>query len=69
MTRSQGTAAVESGAGTRVAVGVALGNPNTLYTHLGDWVGWVALAGFAFFMFFPDLLKRRQAKQQAAQES
>jgi apolipoprotein N-acyltransferase len=48
---------------------VPLGDPNTLYTHLGDWVGWVALAGLVFFMFLPDLLKRRQAKQQAVGES
>lgn len=48
---------------------VPLGNPNTLYTRLGDWMGWIALAGFAFFMFYPDVQKRRQAKQQDTQAS
>jgi len=48
---------------------VPLGNPNTLYTRLGDWVGWIALAGFVFFMFFPGVLKRRQRKLEATQEA
>lgn len=48
---------------------VPLGSPNTLYTRFGDWVGWVALAGFVFFMFYPDVLKRRQRKREAAQEA
>jgi len=32
----------------------------TLYTRLGDWMGWISLAGYAFFMVFPELLKKRQ---------
>jgi apolipoprotein N-acyltransferase len=28
---------------------VPLGAANTLYTRLGDWAGWLALAGFAIF--------------------
>jgi apolipoprotein N-acyltransferase len=55
------------GAAFALVADVPLGNPNTLYTRFGDWVGWVALAGFAFFMFYPDVQKRRLAKQQAAQ--
>ena len=42
---------------------VPLGSAGTLYTRLGDWVGWLSLVGFVFFMVFPDLLKRRQKKQ------
>lgn len=37
----------------------------TLYTRLGDWMGWVSLAGFVFFMIYPDILKKRQQKQAA----
>jgi len=46
---------------------VELGTPGTLYTRLGDWMGWISLAGFAFFMIFPDVVKRRQKKQAARQ--
>ena len=35
----------------------------TLYTRLGDWMGWISLAGFIFFMIFPDIVKKRQEKQ------
>jgi apolipoprotein N-acyltransferase len=35
----------------------------TLYTNLGDWMGWISLAGFIFFMIFPDIVKKRQEKQ------
>ena len=56
------------GAAFALVADVPLGNPKTLYTRFGDWVGWVALAGFAFFMFYPDVQKRRLAKQQAARD-
>lgn len=35
----------------------------TLYTRLGDWMGWISLAGFVFFMIFPGMLEKRQKKQ------
>ena len=38
----------------------------TLYTRLGDWVGWISLAGFAFFTFFSGTLEKRQRKQAAS---
>lgn len=38
----------------------------TLYTRLGDWMGWISLAGFVFFMFFPGTLEKRQRKQAAS---
>jgi len=46
---------------------VELGTPGTLYTRLGDWVGWISLVGFAFFMIFPDVVKKRQKKQTQGQ--
>jgi apolipoprotein N-acyltransferase len=43
---------------------VSLGSGNgTLYTTLGDWLGWVSLAGFIFFMIYPGIVKKRQEKQ------
>ena len=38
----------------------------TLYTSLGDWMGWISLAGFIFFMIYPDIVKKRQQKQAAS---
>ena len=46
---------------------VPLGTPGTLYTRLGDWVGWLSLIGFIFFMVLPDVIKKRQKKQAAKQ--
>ena len=46
---------------------VPLGSGNTLYSRVGDWVGWLSLAGFIFFMIFPDVVKKRQQKQAAGQ--
>jgi apolipoprotein N-acyltransferase len=37
----------------------------TLYTHVGDWMGWLSLAGFVFFMVLPGVLKKRQGKKNA----
>jgi apolipoprotein N-acyltransferase len=44
---------------------VPLGSGDTLYTRLGDWVGWLSLVGFAFFMVLPEVIKRRQKKEPA----
>jgi len=41
--------------------------PGTLYTQVGDWMGWLSLAGFVFFIVLPEVLKKRQDKD--AQES
>lgn len=38
---------------------VPLGAGTTLATRLGDWVGWLALAGTLGFMLLPALLRRR----------
>jgi apolipoprotein N-acyltransferase len=45
---------------------VPRGSSDTLYTRLGDWVGWLSLAGFVFFMILPEVIKRRQKREAAA---
>ena len=40
----------------------------TLYTRLGDWMGWISLAGFIFFMIYPDIVKKRQEKKLSKSE-
>jgi apolipoprotein N-acyltransferase len=45
---------------------VPLGSANTLYTRVGDWVGWLCLVGFVAFMFLPDVIKKRQEKKTQA---
>jgi apolipoprotein N-acyltransferase len=42
---------------------VPLGSSNTLYLHLGDWLGWISLAGYVFFVVFQTVETRRQKKQ------
>jgi len=54
------------GAAFALVADVTLGTGTTLYTRVGDWVGWLCLAGFIFFMGFQEITKRRQkAKPQA----
>lgn len=36
-----------------------LGTANSLSVRLGDWIGWLNLAAFAFFAFLPSILARR----------
>lgn len=38
-----------------------VGTADSLYIQLGDWLGWVALAGMAFFTFFSGKLEKRAA--------
>jgi apolipoprotein N-acyltransferase len=45
---------------------VPLGSANTLYTRVGDWMGWLSLAGFIVFMILPDVIKKRQEKERRA---
>ena len=45
---------------------VPLGGATTLYTRLGDWLGWISMAGFIFFMIYPDVVKKQQEKANAA---
>ena len=43
---------------------VTLGEGNTIYTRLGvDWLGYLSLAGFIFFMIYPGVVDRRAKKE------
>jgi apolipoprotein N-acyltransferase len=47
-----------------VIADVTLGEGNTLYTRLGnDWLGYLSLAGFVFFIIFPSVVERRAKKE------
>ena len=49
----------------QVLVGdVPLGSGRTLVNTLGDWMGWVSLAGLGFFWVFMEVEKKRQKKAQ-----
>ncbi len=41
---------------------VAMGSGATVYTSIGDVLGWVALAGFVFFIIFQAVTNRRAKK-------
>ncbi|MBM3125321.1 MAG: hypothetical protein FJZ87_09645 [Chloroflexi bacterium] len=51
--------------GSRVTLvgDVALGPDHAPYTYLGDILGWVSLAGYLFFMFYPSVVEKRLKKQ------
>jgi apolipoprotein N-acyltransferase len=53
----------ESGRAVLVA-DVTMGSGNSPHRFLGDWLGWVSLAGFVLFIVFETLIGRR-AKRQA----
>jgi apolipoprotein N-acyltransferase len=50
--------------GSRVTLvgDVTLGSGPSLYTSLGDVLGWVALAGFVFFIVYPTVIESRAKK-------
>ena len=41
---------------------VPLGSGNTPFLYLGDWLGWIALAGYIFFVVFQIMTERRAKK-------
>jgi len=41
---------------------VTLGADHAPYTSLGDILGWAALAGYVFFMFYPSVVEKRARK-------
>ena len=57
--------------GSRVSLvgDVSLGSGPTTYTFLGDILGWVALAGFVFFMVFQSVTERRAKKAALQREA
>jgi len=50
--------------GQVVAADVPLGTGDTPVVRLGDWVGWIALAGMVFFMIYDPLTKARAKHRQ-----
>lgn len=46
-----------------LVVDVPLGRGNTIYNRVGDWLGWVSLAGYVFFMFAGDALEKWESKR------
>ncbi|MCX6071729.1 MAG: hypothetical protein NTU91_12885 [Chloroflexi bacterium] len=51
------------GAGALTLVAdVPLGTAGTLYTRMGDWVGWLALLGWIAFIALQSVEERRQKK-------
>lgn len=47
--------------GQVVVADAPLGTGDALAVRLGDWVGWIALAGMVFFMVYDPLVMRRRA--------
>jgi len=47
---------------TMLIADVPMGTANALQTRLGDWIGWLALAGMIFFTIF-DAVTARQQKE------
>lgn len=47
------------GAAFALVAYVPLGTVTTLYSKLGDWVGWLSLAGFIFFTVLQEITKRQ----------
>ena len=42
---------------------VQLGNGKSTYHAVGDWLGWISLAGFAFFTVFQMVVEQRAKKE------
>lgn len=51
-----------NGSRTALVGEVNLGSGPTVYTSLGDILGWVSMAGFVFFIFFQAVTERRAKK-------
>lgn len=56
-----------AGANAVVVADVPLAQANSLYTHVGDWMGWVSLAGFVFFMIFQSRVESQAKKANKAE--
>jgi hypothetical protein len=39
-----------------------LAGRSSFYTKVGDWLGWVSLAGFVFFMVFQSVVESKAKK-------
>lgn len=54
--------------GQTVIADVPLGKGDALAVNLGDWTGWIALAGMAFFIVYDPLTKARARRKQEEQK-
>lgn len=52
-----------NGAAFALVSDVPLRTTTTLYSRLGDWPGWLSLAGFVFFIVFQEMNRRQQKTQ------
>ena len=48
---------------------VSPGSGNTPFLYLGDWLGWLSLAGWIFFVVFQTVEKRRHKKAQEQEKA
>ncbi|MFO3798014.1 MAG: nitrilase-related carbon-nitrogen hydrolase, partial [Anaerolineales bacterium] len=53
--------------GQFVLADVPLGTADSLTVRLGDWMGWIALAGMAFFLIYDPVTKARAKRKAASQ--
>lgn len=49
------------GAAFALVADVPLGTSPTFYTRAGDWLGWLSLVGFLFFMVLQEVSKRKRS--------
>jgi len=61
--RVLGLVAEPTGTQAVVVADVPLGTGRTLYARLGDWIGWLSLAGMLFFMLPNPVLSRPRGRQ------
>jgi len=50
--------------GQAVIADAPLGSGKTLTVRLGDWIGWIALAGMVFFIIYDPITKAREKQRQ-----
>ena len=48
---------------------VSPGSGNTPFLYLGDWLGWLSLAGWIFFVVFEVVENRRHKKAQEQEKA
>jgi apolipoprotein N-acyltransferase len=48
---------------------VSPGSGNTPFPYLGDWLGWLSLAGWIFFVVFEALENRRHKRAQEQEKA
>ncbi|MBN2046834.1 MAG: hypothetical protein JW750_03225 [Anaerolineaceae bacterium] len=61
--RIQALVMEKSGSQATLVADVSVVKTRPPQTHLGDWIGWIALAGMAFFTAFDPITKNKQKKR------